>query len=116
MQEFHIIFYRKENSFCPIEEFLNSLSIKMRTKALRMIALLEQHGNELREPYSKSLDNGIFELRIQQGSNTARILYFFMVDNQIVLINGFIKKTQKTPAQEITKAKRYRNDYIRRFK
>ena len=44
----------------------------------------------------------------------SRVLYFFYVDQHIVLTNGFIKKTQKTPPQEIEKAKRYRADYLSR--
>lgn len=116
MDEFHMTFYRKEDFSCPVEDFLNSLNTKMKAKTLRMISLLKQHGNELREPYSKPIGNNIFELRIQQGNDIARILYFFVIDKQIVLTNGFIKKSQKTPAKEILKAKRYKTDYLRRFK
>ena len=43
-----------------------------------------------------------------------RILYFFYVDKHIILTNGFVKKTQKTPQQEIEKAKGYRRDYLAR--
>jgi phage-related protein len=60
------------------------------------------------------LSEGIFELRAQVGSDISRVLYFFYVDQRIVLTNGFIKKTQKTPPQEIEKAKRYRADYLSR--
>ncbi|MBQ6476163.1 MAG: type II toxin-antitoxin system RelE/ParE family toxin [Clostridia bacterium] len=68
----------------------------------------------LREPYSKHLSEGIFELRAQIGSDTTRVLYFFYVDRRIILTNGFIKKTQKTPKREITRAKQYRTDYLNR--
>ena len=43
-----------------------------------------------------------------------RVMYFFYVDRHIILTNGFIKKTQKTPQSEIEKAKRYRSDYLKR--
>lgn len=73
--------------------------------------LLEEFGNDLRIPYSNSLGNGIFELRSILGNDITRILYFFIDGNSAVLTNGFTKKTQKTPKNEIDKAIRYRNDY-----
>ena len=71
-------------------------------------------GTQLREPYSKSLGDGIFELRAKQSSNITRILYFFVVGHQIILTNGFVKKTQKTPPEEIALAQKYRADYFYR--
>lgn len=50
----------------------------------------------------------MFELRIKSGSNISRIIYFFYVDRRIILINGFVKKTQKKPRIEIDKALRYK--------
>ncbi len=50
MQKFDVDFYRKEDGSCPVEEFLDSLSNKMRAKLLKMIVLLQKNGNELREP------------------------------------------------------------------
>lgn len=79
-----------------------------------MIQLLQDNGYQLREPYSKALENGIFELQIKLGNNISRIMYFFYVDQHIILTNGFIKKTQKTPRNEIEKAKKYRADYMDR--
>ena len=78
------------------------------------ISILQDNGYELREPYSKYLTEGIFELRARVGSDITRALYFFYVDSRIVLTNGFIKKTNKTPIKEIEKAKKYRADYLKR--
>lgn len=114
MDNFIINFYRTPTNTCPVEEFLDSLDKKMKAKMLRMIVLLENHGLDLREPYSKHLDDNIFELRAQQGNNISRILYFFTNNRQIILTNGFIKKTNKTPQGVISKAKRYREDYLKR--
>ncbi len=85
----------------------------MQTKLFRLLELLELKGNELREPYSKSLSDGIFEIRANQGNNITRVLYFFVVGKKIILTNGFVKKTQKTPENEIELAKKYREDYER---
>lgn len=60
-----------------------------------MIELLQEKGNQLREPYSKHLDDGIFELRCKVGSNITRVLYFFYYKGQIILTNGFVKKKLK---------------------
>ena len=57
---------------------------------------------------------GIFELRAKVGTDISRVLYFFYYEGRIVLTHGFIKKTQRTPASEIEKAKKYRRDYIER--
>ncbi|MGN1137955.1 MAG: type II toxin-antitoxin system RelE/ParE family toxin [Ruminococcus sp.] len=108
---FEVEYYEKSDGTYPAEEFILSQDIKMQTKIFRLLELLELKGNELREPYSKSLSDGIFEIRAIQGNNISRVLYFFVVGKKIILTNGFVKKTQKTPDSEITLAKKYRTDY-----
>lgn len=49
----------------------------MRAKFSMEIKLLEEKGNQLREPYSKPLGDGIFELRAKVGTDISRVLYFF---------------------------------------
>lgn len=115
LKNFEIDFYHKSDNSCPVIEFLDSLDIKIKAKFLRLLLLLEQNGNELREPYSKPLQEGIFELRIKQGTNIIRILYFFMVGHKIIITNGFIKKSLKTPRAEIELAKKYRKEYLERM-
>lgn len=115
MTKFKVIFYEKENGDCPIEEFMNSLDIKMRAKMIGLLELLEEKGIQLREPYSKILEDGIFEIRCKVGNNISRVLYFFYFEGKIVLTNGFTKKTQKTPIEEIKLAKKYRADFKERM-
>ena len=114
MSEFEIIFYEKEDGTMPAQDFLDSLDDKMRAKMILTVDMLKTNGNRLREPYSKPLDDGIMELRAVVGTNISRVLYFFVVGQKVILTNGFIKKTQKTPKKEITLAKKYREDYIER--
>ena len=114
MQRFEVEYFEKEDGTYPAEEFILSQDVKMRAKLFRLLELLEEKGNTLREPYSKSLDDGIFEIRTKFGSDITRVLYFFVVGKKVILTNGFIKKTQKTPASEITLAKQYRADYLAR--
>ncbi len=112
---YEVILYDTEEGRCPVQEFLAALEPKMLAKTLRTIDLIELNGPLLREPYSKSLENGIFELRIKQGSDITRVLYFFVVGKKAVLTNGFVKKSQKTPRGEKELARKYKADYERRY-
>lgn len=100
--EFDVMLYETSNGDCPVQDFLDSLDDKMAAKMYGMIKLLEEYGPALRMPYSEHLQNGIFELRAKVSSNTTRVLYFFYVNKKIILTNGFVKKTQKTPKKGIT--------------
>lgn len=112
---FCVDFFKNEDGSCPVLEFLDSLeNDKMRSRILRNIELLEQFGNALRAPFSKYLDDGIFELRTQYGSDISRVLYFFIIGRQIIMTNGFIKKTEKTPRHEIDTAKSRRSEFLSR--
>lgn len=111
---FELDFYETEDGQKPVEEFLLGLDVKMRAKMVQLMEILEDKGTQLREPYTKSLDDGIFELRCKQSSNISRALFFFYVGGKIIVTNGFVKKTQRTPPREIQLAKKRRADYIRR--
>lgn len=99
MQDFDIIFYDKPDGTEPVKEFLDSLDVKMRAKMIRTIVMLQKNG---------------YELRAKVGSDISRVLYFFIVGKKVVLTNGFIKKTQKTPKEELERAKQYRAEYLSR--
>lgn len=111
MDMYEAIFYDLPNGTEPALDFIKSLDVKMRAKLEKSIALLQQVGPELRLPYSEHLDDGIFEIRAKQGTNITRVLYFFFVGKKIILTNGFVKKTQKTPKKELDLAKKYRTEY-----
>lgn len=111
---FSVEYYEKDDGTRPAEEFILSQDMKMQAKLFMLLEFLEEMGPELREPYSKSLGDGIFEIRAKQGSNISRVLYFFVIGRKIILTNGFVKKSAKTPPREISKAKRCRTDYQQR--
>lgn len=115
MSDFKAEFYKKEDGSKPAKEFMLSQNEKMKTKLFGLVDILEQYGNQLREPYSKHLDDGIFELRAKVGTDISRVLYFFYHEGRIILTHGFVKKTQKTPPSEIEKAKQYRKDFLERY-
>lgn len=114
VQAFEIEFYETETGVQPAKDFLLSLDVKMRAKMMNIIDILKENGYRLREPYSKHITNGIFELRAKVGSDIKRVMYFFYIGRRVILTNGFIKKTSKIPKEEIEKAKKYRQDYLSR--
>lgn len=111
---FDVEYYERENGERPAEEFILSQDKKMQAKIFMALELLEEMGPMLREPFSKPLGDGIFEVRAQMGSDISRVLYFFVMGRKIILTNGFVKKAQKTPPGEIDRAKRYRADHMSR--
>lgn len=111
---YDVEYYEKADGSRPAEDFILSQDAKMQAKIFATLELLEIKGPGLREPFSKPLGDGIFEVRAKQGSDISRVLYFFVVGRKVILTNGFVKKTQKTPSREIDRAKRYRADYQRK--
>ena len=67
----------------------------MKSILYRTLAVLETDGNNIREPYSKFLGDGIYEVRVQQVNNITRVLYFFVVNKKIILNKWVYKKISK---------------------
>ena len=114
MEEYEIELYEKLDGSCPVAEFLERLEPKMWAKVARNIDLLALNNITLREPLVKPVEDGIFELRTQVGNNISRVFYFFFTGKKIILTNGFIKKTQKTPRKYIEVALEFKNEYLSR--
>lgn len=109
---FRVEFFALTDGSMPALETIRSITdLKLKAKVFRSLRLLETFGNQLGEPDTKHLRNGIYELRTKQGSNIFRNLFFYHRGKVIVVTNGFIKKTQKTPEAEIALAERRRSDY-----
>ena len=81
----------------PVEEFIGTLPVGERASLRARIDFLAEVGNRAREPLSKSLGGGLFELRVK----ACRIFYCFKPAGVIVLLHGFFKKSQKTPRREM---------------
>jgi len=56
--------------------------------------------------------DGLFEIRVEVGSNIFRVFSFFDEGNLVILLNGFQKKTQKTPRNEIELAEKLKKEYF----
>ena len=79
------------------------------------LSLLEEQGPDLKRPYADIVRGKIRELRIHYRSNQYRILFFFYVRNQIVLLHAFSKKSQQLKEKDIELSERRMEDWIRRF-
>ena len=102
-----IIFYKDY-----FEEFFVKQREKVKAKIIWTLELIEEL-ERVPETYLKHLENtdGLYEIRVQQGSNIFRIFCFFDEGKLIVLGNGFQKKTQKTPISEIDRALKIKKEY-----
>lgn len=112
---YKIIYYLTGRGEEPVYEFIESLDKKSKAKVMAFIQLLEEHGSELRRPYADHVRGKIRELRIQMASNSYRILHFFQVGEQIVLVHAFVKKTQELREQDIELAEHRMADWISRY-
>ena len=114
-----IEFYENSHGGADVWDFLEELRLKSATskdariqynQMLFYIDLLSKNGTRMSEKITKNIDEDIWELR--PGNN--RVFYFYHRDNTFVLLHHFRKKSMKTPPREIERAKRERDDYIKR--
>ncbi len=93
-------------------EFYGNQRPKVQKKILWTLKVIEDH-DRVPEIYFKHMEgtNGLYEIRVQSGSDIFRIFCFFDINSLVVVGNGFQKKTQKTPSNEIEKALRIKNEY-----
>jgi phage-related protein len=94
------------------EDFLEKQNPKVKAKIVWTLKLIEEI-QQVPETYLKHIEesDGLYEVRIQQGSDIFRVFSFFDEGKLIVLANGFQKKTQKTPKKEIVKALKIKTEY-----
>ena len=116
---YEVEFYYDRHGKSEIVDYLDDLQLKSKTsktdrinreKILTYIGALERFGTRIGKPYVKHIEDEIWELR-PLGN---RIFFFYWKDNKFVLLHHFIKKTQKTPPKEISKAKSNLKDFLER--
>lgn len=112
--EWETRFYSKENGEEPVENYLDSLPAKHAAKVLHSMELLEEFGPFIGAPHVENIRENIRCLRVKQGSNIFRIFFFTWVDQKLIMLHGFTKKTPKTPTDEIRRAMIYRDDFLKR--
>lgn len=102
-----IIFYKDY-----FQDFFVKQRDKVRDKIIWTLELIEDI-QKIPETYLKQMENtdGLYEIRVQQGSDIFRIFCFFDQGQLVILMNGFQKKSQKTQRKEIDKALKIKEEY-----
>ena len=91
-------------------DFFNALDDGAKKKVVYVLEMLKTN-QRVTTKFVKSIREGVFELRVSHNGNIYRVFFIFDEGNIVVLFNGFKKKTQKTPTQEIEQAIRLKNEY-----
>src|SRR5712692_3947733 len=114
--EFSVEFYETAEGRSPVLDFLEELKRSDPGDHLSVLAGLAKLRNRQyhREPLSKALGEGVFELR-HVGKLNTRVLWFFMKGRRIVAVHGIRNKGQSIPAREFEVALRRMSDWCNRF-
>ena len=107
-QKFRTIIFYKDY----FESFFVKQREKVKLKILWTLDMIEEV-QRVPETYLQHMENtdGLYEVRVQQGSDIFRIFCFFDKGKLVVIINGFQKKSQKTPKKEIDRALKIKEEY-----
>lgn len=105
-----VVFFKSESGNEPVREWLKGLS-KADCRIIGADILTVQYAWPVGKPLVDHLGDGIWEVRSRLANRLARTL-FAVVDEEIVLLHGFIKKQQKTPANELGLARKRKKLYL----
>lgn len=114
MERWQVIYYESPNGENPVSDFLDTLDRQAQSKLLRIFHNIEEYGLQSVIPHIKKLSGTPFwEIRVL-GENNIRVIYVLPGNLQVLLLHGFIKKSQRTPPKELEVAfKRYRESILR---
>jgi phage-related protein len=103
--ELPVIFYRTANGGEPVRNWLRELTSQDRQQVGKDLAMV-QYGWPVGMPLCRALGKGLWEVRSSiSGNKIARILFCFH-EGKIGIVHGFIKKTQKTPPEDLALARK----------
>jgi len=105
-----VVFFRTEAGNEPVREWLKDLSREDR-KTIGTDILTVQYAWPIGKPLVDNLSEGIWEIRSSLGNRIARTL-FIVAREEIILLHGFIKKTRKTPKDDLALAKKRKKQYL----
>ena len=105
-----MVFFKTDTGNQPVREWLKELP-KEDCKVIGADILTVQYAWPVGKPLVDNLGDGIWEVRSRLENRMARTL-FAMVNEEIILLHGFIKKTQKVPADELELAKKRKKQYL----
>jgi phage-related protein len=114
--DFEVEFYETVNGHAPVQEFLDELKQSApgdHAAVLRGLAKLRNRQYH-REPLSKALGDGLFELR-HVGKLNTRVIWFFVKGRRIIAVHGIRNKGQAIPARDLDTAQDRMRDWQERF-
>lgn len=88
-----------------VETFVLSLPEGLLARYLRLTDMMIEFGSDLGMPHTRAMGQGMFELRVKSKEGIARVFYCTIVEKQIVMLHGFIKKSEQTPLKELKLAR-----------
>lgn len=88
-----------------VESFVLGLPDGLLARYLRLTDAMLQFGANLGMPHTRAMSDGLFELRVKGKEGIARVFYCTLVGQRIVMLHGFIKKSEKTPPKELKLAR-----------
>jgi len=104
---YQIVYYDYEEFLV----FLKGLPPKLAVKITDTLELVGDGYDVLKHPLSKHLEAGIYELRIKQASDIARVFYFYDEGRMIIITNAYLKKANKTDKRELSRARMRKKEY-----
>lgn len=110
-RKYQYLFYKRESGKCPFDKFWSTITKKMKEKVIREMELFLEYGMNFEKVHLKRFRDGIYKFRVNQGNDTARI-FFIIKDEYVIILQAFIKVTQKTPEGEKIKIPRYKIDAL----
>jgi len=80
---------------------------------LHVVELVEEYGPRIGMPYTRSLGSGLFEIRAKGKEGIARAMFCMLPGREVVLLNAFIKKSQKSPPREVALARKRMRELLK---
>lgn len=111
MSNWSVEFWRKDGE-SPAHKWFSEQPSKVQAKFAHVFDLLEDKGILVGMPHVRPLGNKLFEIRVEQNTNTYRIIHFAYTGNRFILLHGFQKKTNKTPETELDLAKKRMQEFL----
>ena len=88
-----------------VESFVLGLPDGLLARYLRLTDMMLEFGANLGMPHTRAMGDGLFELRVKGKEGIARVFYCTVIGQRVIMLHGFIKKSEKTPPKELKVAK-----------
>jgi len=98
---YSITYYSRE-----VQEDILNLPVSLQARYIALTDRMIEYGPNLGLPHTDAFGGGLFELRLKGAEGIARVFFCTMVEQEIVMLHSFMKKTQKTPEKELKLAKK----------